>query len=369
MAYYRQHATFVGVDGARTQVAIADEKRTTLGLANVSFVASDFQSAAVVLSGRFDFIIAHGVFSWVSHDARDALMRLCAGRLVPGGLLYVNYNASPGWNVRGLIREFLLSQTAKVCGLRARALRAREIAARVAEELRNSEHPYSRLLGDEFRLVGENHLSYTAHEYLAEHNYAYARKVFLELAAQYGFSYVADADFSFRSGRVPEGLSSQLIRLEIDAESVPEAVDLLCYRQLHSPILTQPGTDRRAPDSAELSRVMVLSSLVEREGIGKDAALFEHPTGHEVRAEGPIATALRMLQRLWPRGLPIGELATECDQLLDDLRLLHRHGMIDLLMEKADAPAIDPEPLNRWERRWGQHTTGPHHSVIYSTTG
>jgi hypothetical protein len=212
-------------------------------------------------------------------------------------------------------------------------------------------------------------LSYTAHEYLAEHNNAYARKVFLDLAAQYSFSYVADADFSFRSGRLPEGLASQLIRLEIDAESVSEAADLLCYRQLHSPILTQTATERRAPDNTELSHVVAVSALLERESIGTDVALFEHPSGHEVRAEGPIAMALRTLQRFWPRGLPIDQLVTECDQALDDLRLLHRNGMIDLLMAKADAPAVDPELLNRWERCWGQHTTGPHHSVSYLTSG
>ena len=121
MAYYRQHATFVGVDGARTQIAIANEKRTALGLTNVSFVGSDFQYAAAKLSGQFDFIVAHGVFSWISRDARDALLALCAERLSPGGLLYLNYNAKPGWNVRGLIRDFLMAQTAKITDLRVRS--------------------------------------------------------------------------------------------------------------------------------------------------------------------------------------------------------------------------------------------------------
>jgi SAM-dependent methyltransferase len=249
MAYYRPQATFVGIDGARSRIAIADEKRSSLGLTNIDFLATDIDSAGRSLSGHFDFIIAHGVFSWVSLDTRDALLDLCREHLRPGGLLYHNYHARPGWNVRGLIRDFLLLQTAKITGLGARAGRAREISARMAEELAGAEHPYSRLLANEFRFVGENDPSHTAHEYLAEYNVAYTRQAFLDLVAQYDLAYVADADFNYVSGRLPEGLSSQFVRLGIEEDTIDETADLVSYRQLHSPILTQCGFGRNPPDT------------------------------------------------------------------------------------------------------------------------
>ena len=65
-----------------------------------------------------------------------------AKRLRQGGLLYLNYNTRPGWNVRGLVREFLLAQTSGETGLRARAQLAREVADKVVSALLTGvEHP------------------------------------------------------------------------------------------------------------------------------------------------------------------------------------------------------------------------------------
>jgi len=70
--------------------------------ANVAQNPFDFRSAPDLLEGRFDIIMAHGVFSWMPDDARDAMLELCARLLSPNGVLYLNYNAHPGWTVRGL---------------------------------------------------------------------------------------------------------------------------------------------------------------------------------------------------------------------------------------------------------------------------
>jgi SAM-dependent methyltransferase len=334
MAADRKHGDFVGLDSATTRIAAANAKRTLLQVQNVTFVAADVESAQRTVSGDFDYIIAHGLFSWVPHEARDALLRLGGERLRPGGLLYLNYNARPGWNVRGLIREFLLAQTASLVDLRARTERARQIADRMAAELAEGDHPYTRLLANEFRFVAETHPSHVAHEYLADFNDAYTRREFLQLAAAYDLAYVADADFNYVSGRLPEGLSSLLARLEVDPETADDTTDLLCYRQLHSPILTRGPFTRRWPDVAELSGVIAASCLAEREG-GEDqgSVVFVHPSGYEVEARSrSMAEALKALRPLWPQGRPLGDLFPDVAQVIDDVRLLHRNGMIDLRM-------------------------------------
>jgi len=366
MAYYRRHATFVGIDSAHTRIAIANEKRSSLQLTNITFAATDFESARRSLTGHFDYIIAHGVFSWVSPETRAALLELCAERLRPGGLLYLNYNARPGWNVRGLIRDFLLLQTTKIRDLRARTDRAREIAARLAQELAGGEHPYSRLLANEFRFVGETDPRHTAHEYLADYNEAYSRGQFLDLIAHYGLAYVADADFNYVSGRLPEGLSSQLARLNIDADTTDQTADLLCYRQLHSPILTQHGFARRAPDTQELSRLVIASCLVEQGPSSGAVSLFKHPSGYEVEARSEsIAAVLRTLRPLWPRGLRLGEAFGDLASVIDDARLLHRNGMIQIHLVDLDHFAPDPRPLHALEHDPGGFTTSRHHDVEF----
>ncbi|MGH7116376.1 MAG: methyltransferase regulatory domain-containing protein, partial [Stellaceae bacterium] len=46
---------------------------------------------------RFDYIVAHGVYSWIDGAAQAALRRLIDRHLKPGGLVYVSCNAMPGW--------------------------------------------------------------------------------------------------------------------------------------------------------------------------------------------------------------------------------------------------------------------------------
>ncbi|MEP6935336.1 MAG: class I SAM-dependent methyltransferase, partial [Nitrospirota bacterium] len=144
LAFYRRQGNFVGVDGACSQIEIAEARKSELKLSSIDFICADFLTAAKQLSGQFDYIIAHGIFSWVSHDVRDALLGLCAERLSRGGLLYLNYNTRPGWNIRGMVREFLLAQTAGIASLLDRARAAQVVAAKVVESLRVGEHPYSQ---------------------------------------------------------------------------------------------------------------------------------------------------------------------------------------------------------------------------------
>ncbi len=81
LAFYRRHATFIGVDGAASQINKADARKTALGLSNIEFIHADFVTANQQLTGQFDYIIAHGIFSWVARDVRDALLKLFAQRL------------------------------------------------------------------------------------------------------------------------------------------------------------------------------------------------------------------------------------------------------------------------------------------------
>src|SRR6202043_1578613 len=59
---------------------------------------------------QLDYIVAHGVYSWVNQESQRALRRFIDRRLKPGGLVYLSYNAMPGWArdlpFQGLLREF-----------------------------------------------------------------------------------------------------------------------------------------------------------------------------------------------------------------------------------------------------------------------
>jgi SAM-dependent methyltransferase len=363
LAYYRRHATFVGVDGACSQIEVADVRKSELKLSNIEFIHSDFLTAAHRLSGQFDYIIAHGIFSWVPDDVRDALLELCAQHLRRGGLLYLNYNTRPGWNVRGMVREFLLGQTAGTTGLRMRAQLAQDVATKVVSSLTVGEHPYSQLIANEFRFVCEHHVSYIAHEYLASDNHPYWRSEFLALVRRYGLEYVADADFCYSSGRIPEDLAPRLDKEQITGRTLDDTVDLLCYRQLHSPILTRGPLTRHPPGLEEFANLLVASCLVPCAPSSAENPMFQHPSGCQVEAkEAIIVTALKRLQPLWPQGLRIGAVFPDVTQVMDDLILLQRNGLIELRCIEPGEFGVCPDSLNRLESHYGGYVTTPYHT-------
>lgn len=365
LASYRRHAKFVGVDGAATAVALADARRAGLGLDNLEFIHADFRSAADRLAGRFDYVIAHGVFSWVSDLVRDAFLELVTARLTSGGLLYLNYNTRPGWNIRGLVREFLLAQTAEEPSLLARARLAQDVSAKVVAALDGVEHHYSQLIANEFRFVCEGDLSWVGHEFLAETNRPYWRSEFLALARRHGLEFVADADFNYSSGRVPENLAPRLDVEQITGRCLDDTVDLLCYRQLHSPILTQGPFQRKPPSLDEFGNLFVASCLEPlpmRAGDRKQ--MFKHPNGYEVEArEEFIRVALMRLQPLWPRGLRVEEAIPDMAPAIDDLLLLQRHGLIELRCIDPGDFDVGGDHLNRLERTWAGYFTTPYHQT------
>jgi len=366
LAYFRRHAAFVGVDGARSQIEVAKTRAAALGLANVEFIHADFREAAHRISGQFDFVIAHGILSWVPDVVRDALLDLCAKSLCPGGLLYMNYNARPGWNVRGLVREFLLAHTVKEKNLRVRAQLAQEVAGKVVSTMTDLEQPYSRLLANEFRFVYEGNVTWVAHEFLSADNRAYWRSEFLELVGRYGFEYVADADFNYSSGRIPEELAPRLVLEKITGRSIEDTIDLLCYRQLHSPILTLGPFARQMPSLEEFGNLYVASCLERCPSNGNaDIVMFRHPSGYEVEAkERYMQEGFEKLYTQWPRGLKVAATFPLTSDVVEDLKLLQRNGLIELRCIEPGDFGVDGGPLNRLEIEWGGYYTTPYHTTV-----
>ncbi len=369
LANYRRHATFIGVDGAASQINKADARKSALGLSNIEFIHADFVTATQQLTGQFDYIIAHGIFSWVAQDVRDALLKLFSRCLRRGGLLYLNYNTRPGWNVRGMVRDYLLASTDEASNLLNRAYRAQELSAKMVLSLANCEHHYSQLMANEFQFVCDNHVSYIAHEFLAEDNHAYWRSEFMSLVQSHGLEFVADADFSYSSGRIPEDLTARLTEEQLVGGTPEDTIDLLCYRQLHSPILAQGPLTKSQPDVEEFANLFVASNLIQCGSNDTGHLMFQHPSGYEVDArEEPIQTALLRLQSLWPRGLRIGEVFTNVGEVMDDLKLLQRNGLIELRCIEPGDFEENGDRLSRLETEYGGYVTTPYHTLEAAST-
>jgi SAM-dependent methyltransferase len=101
---------FHGIDAMPAHIAHARRLAEAAAIPNLQLHAVDFAAAVGLELPQFDYIVAHGVYTWIGPEAQCAVRRFIDRRLKPGGLVYLSYNAMPGWArdlpFQGLLREF-----------------------------------------------------------------------------------------------------------------------------------------------------------------------------------------------------------------------------------------------------------------------
>ena len=108
MAYAVPGSTFVGIDLSERQIAEGRSLADALGLPNIVLEQMDIRQAAESFAerfGPFDYIIAHGIYSWVPDSVKEAILSACRRLLAPEGIAYVSYNCYPACQLREMIRR------------------------------------------------------------------------------------------------------------------------------------------------------------------------------------------------------------------------------------------------------------------------
>jgi SAM-dependent methyltransferase len=184
LAASNPEARFVGVDFNAEHVDFARDLASRGGLGNLRFLQKDFEDLAGEDIPSFDFLVMHGVWSWVKPPKRRAILAFANAKLKPGGLLCVSYNALPGWAALEPLRRLILSHTESITGSTLDRARAGfEYVERLAEAKAGyfASHPTARSMLEVMRKGG---LSYVAHEYFhAEWRPMYFADVAKEMGA------------------------------------------------------------------------------------------------------------------------------------------------------------------------------------------
>jgi len=196
MAAALPRATFVGCDIAPTAIRAANAAVATLGLANARFVEADL---ATLADGPWDYVIAHGVYSWVPASVRDALLALIARTLSPHGLAFVSYNTYPGGYVRRAAWEALRWHVRELPARADQLREARSLAALLAEAGPTHEAADASVRSEFARIAAEAD-SALYHDTLAEPNEPVWFHQFAGHADRHGLAYVAEALPSMMAG-------------------------------------------------------------------------------------------------------------------------------------------------------------------------
>lgn len=90
---------FTGIDLAERSITAAQERAAAVGLGNIDFRAVDLMNFEPAC-GPFDFIIAHGFFSWVPDEIKATLLLFCRKHLSPAGIATISFNLECGCKPR-----------------------------------------------------------------------------------------------------------------------------------------------------------------------------------------------------------------------------------------------------------------------------
>jgi SAM-dependent methyltransferase len=102
--------SFVGVDFNPVHIVAARALAESARLSNIRFVEASFDELLeprFTDLGDFDIIALHGIYSWVAPSIRRAIVKFADARLKTGGVLYVSYNAAPGWMPRAPLQRLI----------------------------------------------------------------------------------------------------------------------------------------------------------------------------------------------------------------------------------------------------------------------
>jgi SAM-dependent methyltransferase len=316
MALTLPESRFVGVDLAATPIRTAQALAAELGLPNCSFRHLDLAELTAAF-GEFDYIIAHGVYSWVPSAVRDKLLAACRSLLAVNGVAYVSYNCYPGWHLRDIARDMLLYHTCGIADPQSKLDRATDLIRFMA-----AAEPASPALREELRALESKNPSVLFHDELSEVNQPVYFHEFIEHAREHGLEFLAEAQFSaMQEAAISEEVAAALRGLaQGDPIRHQQYLDFLTCRRFRQTLLCHRGTVHQDRPNPERVRALWAASPAVR--VSEEE--FRVPSGASLRTNQPAAQAAMLcLGRSWPRAVPFDELAAEAgpsaDAVLADL--------------------------------------------------
>ena len=351
MAFGLPGAAFTGIDLNEAALARGREHAKTLNLGHVDLRAGDLET--LDLDGPFDYVIAHGVYSWVSPEARDNLLRV-AGRVLSGhGVLYASYNAKPGGHLRQIVRELMQFASRGETDAHRIVERARA-AVRLVKEAQGPSDVYGVFLGEYLDKVLERSDAGVFHDDLEVHNHAVYLEELVVHAERHGLAYLAASDLHDSAyGKHGAGIDDALDELEPDSEIDQEqALDFLRLRMYHQTLLCRAEAPRNEmPDRARIDSLRAYSSLRPDAGAVLDdgsAVSFEERHGARLRTDHPaVKQTFGALGAVWPDGLRAADLlGDDPDAVRQAVLAGHAAGLVQLTTHApAIEPAVDDRPV------------------------
>ena len=313
------NARVVGIDLSPAQI---DQGRLTvqaLGLDNVELLAGDIAQMDLGPLGQFDYVIAHGLYSWVPSEVQDALLSAFRTLLSPDGVAYVSYNVYPGWKSKEVARDAMLLASGASATPEEKARDARGMVE-FLEEVAPADGVLTRVLA-EFRAhsegFGDSHLLHDELETFNRPCYFYEM---VAHAGTHGLAYLAEAHpeamFPANFGpKVAEHLVEKCGGVQVLVEQYIDFVANRTFRETMLVHAERAQEIRYKPDGSRFRRLHIAALVppVEEETrLDNSRQEYQQADGSTLFTNDPgIKAALDALSTRWPWTLSRQELVDE----------------------------------------------------------
>ncbi len=295
MALEMPGASLLGIELSATQAEAGQAAIASLGLTNVRIEQGDILSLPDDL-GEFDYIVAHGVYSWVPGPVRDALLAACRRHLAPNGIAYLSYNTKPGWRLQAAVRDLLLFHAGGIEDGEQRIAQSMAMIDFMCRSVPDLIKPYRSLFESLARRLDtpDDRTARLFHDLIAEVNHPVYFEEFAAHAAGHGLRYLAEADEA-RMGtvRLPPDLLERIDALDGDPLRREQYLDFVCNRSFRQSLLCHAGVrSSLAPEPANLARPLDPRRPALRERPGSSWARTRH-SASPTRGASRVPPAIR----------------------------------------------------------------------------
>lgn len=315
MAVGLPSAELVGLDFSQRQIDDGKATRDECGITNARLLQANLLEVDDSW-GQFDYIIAHGLYSWVSPEVQAKVMEVCSRNLAPNGIAYVSYNCNPGWRIRGMFREMMLFHTAGLKSPADKIKHARALLDYLASYA-GQKTPYGAMLQREAATIRNADDAYLFHEHLETNNQSVYFHEFMAQAHQVGLMYLAespiqtmfDVDFDAKTTETLQQLGSGNI---LHVEQYMDFLRNRTFRQtllVHKNIHLTRNLDWRNLLPLRIGINQALS-CEPHDVSGCEATEYtELPSGLKFTVTHPgIKAALQLLREQSPQSVTFGDL-------------------------------------------------------------
>ncbi len=301
-------ASFTGIDYSRAQIEHGNKIIDEADLGNIQLICQSIEDIGPDF-GTFDYIIAHGLLSWVPEGLQQKIFDICQNNLADDGLAYISFNAYPGWHfgdaIRHMMHLHLANQTNQPRIFQAR--KARDFVKFLSDNLQPDQSHFQSLLKQEYDLLAEQSLSYIAHDHLEENNHPFYFSEVVRMAEARGLHYVIDANIA----TVYEGNYSPSARTFFCQPSVgliekEQYMDMLMNRRFRQIILSKKKSEGpRTMNPAFLRHLAFTTTTREagNEGVADGIKVYtDGSRSFRIQGEDSIAIMTVLIQQ---NGYPI----------------------------------------------------------------